>query len=209
MGMRCEFDLINDFGYPDILEDSDYGVLVEVDYSEGNDEFCRAFLQEIRLHTPVDTGYLLSTIDVDFDDTYCECWTDCEYAEYVEYGTIYQTAQPYFEPAILYALNMAKPIWDNILDEAIDALENEIEELAEEEEEEVMATAMAGSGDAGFFGNIIAILLMAIIMAFISFIGMVLKDLLNPREEFGSRSRSHGSYDEGSVLVYMPEIEIY
>lgn len=207
MGMRCEFDLINDFGYPDILEDSDYGVLVEVDYSEGNDEFCRAFLQEIKLRTPVDTGYLLSTIDVSFDDTYCECWTDCEYAEYVEYGTIYQTAQPYFEPAILYALNMAKPIWDNILDEAIGVFEDEIEELAAEEE--AMAAEKARAREAGFFGNIITTLSMAIIMTFISFIEVVLKDLLNPREEFGSISRSHGLYDEGSGLVYMPEIEIY
>lgn len=50
---------------------------------------------------PVDTGRLRGSITTNIISTYSgEVGTNVEYAEYVEYGTRYQSAQPYFEPAV-------------------------------------------------------------------------------------------------------------
>ena len=107
MGLRCSFDVINDFGYPEYVEDEEYGISIPVDYSEGCAIFADTFLSLATNYVPVDTGYLQSTISADSGESDCECWTDCEYAQYVEYGTVYQSAQSYFEPAILGALDAA------------------------------------------------------------------------------------------------------
>ena len=68
---------------------------------------------------PVDTGRLRGSITTNIISTYSgECGTNVEYAEYVEYGTRYQSAQPYFEPAV--ETNEDK--FNDTLDEIIERL---------------------------------------------------------------------------------------
>lgn len=68
---------------------------------------------------PVDTGRLRGSITTNIISTYSgEVGTNVEYAEYVEYGTRYQSAQPYFEPAV--ETNEDK--FNDALDEIIERL---------------------------------------------------------------------------------------
>lgn len=109
MGLFVEFDVVMDFGYMDQTEE--YGIIP--DYSEGCEVFVETFLNIARQYVPVDTGYLKSTLTADCDDTYCYAETDCEYAQYPEFGTWCSPEQPYFRPALEYAIRMAQPFWDN------------------------------------------------------------------------------------------------
>ena len=49
-----------------------------------------------------------------------EVGTDVEYAEYVEYGTRYQNAKPYFEPAVEKNLEKFDEELDKIVDKLLD-----------------------------------------------------------------------------------------
>lgn len=57
---------------------------------------------EMKARTPVDTGQLRGSIysEVGEEGTsmYSDIGPSTNYAEYVEYGTVYQRAQPYAEP---------------------------------------------------------------------------------------------------------------
>lgn len=173
MGLLCEFDVVNDFGYIDSTEEYN----IYPDYSLGCEVFVETFLAVSRQLVPVDTGYLRSTLDASSDDTSCRAETDCEYAQYVEYGTWCCPSQPYFEPAIIAALEAAAPLWDQAVDEA----QAEEEMLLEaEEEEQRMAAERSGRGGrdfgmgfgrggglAGFIGMILAAIVVALIVSFI------------------------------------------
>lgn len=135
MGLLVEFDLINDFGFLD--ETEEYGIVP--DYSEGCEVFVKTFLEIANDLVPVDTGYLKHTLEAEYDDTYCVAETDCEYAQYPEFGTWCQAAQPYFTPALEAALSAAEPYWNEAEEQAL--LEEEI--LIEEAEMEERATAYA------------------------------------------------------------------
>lgn len=68
---------------------------------------------------PVDTGRLRGSITTNIISTYSgEVGTNVEYAEYVEYGTRYQSAQPYFEPAV----EKNEDKFNDALDEIIERL---------------------------------------------------------------------------------------
>lgn len=72
---------------------------------------------------PVDTGRLRGSITTNIISTYSgEVGTNVEYAEYVEYGTRYQNAKPYFEPAV--EKNEEK--FDEELDKIVDKLLDDI-----------------------------------------------------------------------------------
>ena len=51
---------------------------------------------------PVDTGHLRRSLTIDFSDGGLtgRVSTDVEYAMYVEYGTRFQSAQPFFRPSL-------------------------------------------------------------------------------------------------------------
>jgi hypothetical protein len=115
MGLFVEFDVIEDFGYLDMTEE--YCIIP--DYSQGCDVFVRSFIKYSRQMVPVRTGYLRSTLTADCSDTSCSAETDCDYAEYVEYGTSYMGAQPYFEPALEMALMEAEPFWNQAESDAL------------------------------------------------------------------------------------------
>lgn len=134
MGLRCEIN-VEDMGLP--LETYQLGI--PIDYSAALDTFCDVFLSVSTELVPVDTGYLRSTLDADNDGvSSAEAWTDCEYAQYQEYGTWCMGAQPYFEPAIEAAMDEMMPLLEEAYQEAM-AEEQEI--LAE------MAAQMGGEDD--------------------------------------------------------------
>lgn len=62
---------------------------------------------EAQLRTPVDTGYLRLSISSETNGVNTVyIGTDVEYSEYVEFGTSWQSAQPYLLPA--YEENLIK-----------------------------------------------------------------------------------------------------
>lgn len=198
MGLFCSFDVINDFGYLEATEEYH----IYPDYSAGCDVFVETFLEVARQLVPVDTGYLRSTLQASTDGVYCEAETDCEYAQYVEYGTWCCPAQPYFEPALLAALDAAAPFWDQAVEEA--ELEEEML-LAEEEEEERMRLSRDGGGRGGglrssfFGGSILLSLLTILVIAFIqAIISSIVSDLTGRRH----------SGDGGLGMPYIPDIII-
>lgn len=62
---------------------------------------------------PVDTGRLRASIDVadgrDSNGSYVDVGTHVEYAPYVEFGTRFQSSQPYMRPAIAEAVGNWRP----------------------------------------------------------------------------------------------------
>ena len=106
MGLRARFSVIDDLGYPDSTPE----LGLPVDYSDGCEVFADVWLSTALDIVPVDTGYLQSTLEAYADAEGCTCETLCDYAQYVEYGTIKMDAQPYFEPAIEVALAEAEPL---------------------------------------------------------------------------------------------------
>lgn len=138
-------------GFP--LEVTEYAsdgteVTVEVDYSDACNAFVEVFRETARHLVPVDTGYLRSTLNADTDGYETTAETICEYAQYVEYGTWKQRAQPYFEPAIEEA-------WMAFIGEAMIAIEDAWDQVMEEiemiEEELSEEMEMSRSFDAGSF----------------------------------------------------------
>ena len=153
MGLLVDFDLVDDFEFT--TETPTLGI--PIDYEEGMNEFETVFMNTIDSLCPIDTGFLHDSINVEIFDTSVRAWTDCEYAQYVEYGTWKQDPQPYFEPAVAAALNAATHIWNDAMEEA---LEEEAEELEEQregvDEEEEGEPISEGEGPLG--GSISALL---------------------------------------------------
>lgn len=146
MGLFVEFDVVDDFDY--LAETEEYGIVP--DYSEGCKVFVETFLEIAEELVPVDTGYLSSTIIAEDDDTYCYAETECDYAQYPEFGTWCQEAQPYFSPALEEAIEAAKPYWDEAEQEAI----QEEQQLKQAELDSMRGSASEGSEvDAEFEGD--------------------------------------------------------
>lgn len=77
--------------------------------------------RDAKKECPYDTGRLRGSITTNIISTYSgEVGTNVEYAEYVEYGTRYQSAQPYFEPAVEKNEEKFNEELDNILDKFLD-----------------------------------------------------------------------------------------
>lgn len=205
MGLYAEFDVIADFGYLD--ETEEYGIIP--DYSEGCEVFVEMFMKYSRQMVPVRTGYLRSTLDAGSSDTSCYAETDCDYAEYVEYGTSYMGAQPYFEPAFEMALLEAEPLWNQAEQ---DALSEEQMLIAEEEmmQQAMQQSASRGGGPqqgfgqlnfssvGSFIGSLLGMLVAAIIITTVQVIA---------GKDFSSKGGSKGSGGGGGG-VFMPEVII-
>jgi hypothetical protein len=65
---------------------------------------CDGIADEAFIRAPKRTGYMASTIDHD-DDT---VWVGAHYASYVNYGTRWQAAQPFFSEAVAQGLIMMR-----------------------------------------------------------------------------------------------------
>lgn len=108
MGLYASVDVLSDLQFSPITP-----VLgLTPDYSAGCGTFCAVFEATAKSLCPVDTGRLQASLIADTDGaTYCEAMTDCEYAQYQEYGTWRMPAQPYFETAVETAINAAFDDW--------------------------------------------------------------------------------------------------
>lgn len=140
MGLYAGFDICADMGF--MAYTPEYGIIP--DYSEGCEIFCQTFEEVSKSLCPVDTGYLRSTLSASYSDTFCECETNCEYAQYQEYGTWCMPAQPYFEEALIQAISSAYGAW---VEAQAMAIEEELALIAEEQEEEAKNGRGGGRGE--------------------------------------------------------------
>ena len=106
---------VEDLGYIQNTQD----ITLYPNYAEGCRVFCDTFLAEAQARCPVRTGYLRSTISASSTASSISCMVGADYAQYVEYGTSRQSAQPYFEPALQIALETAQAYWDRAESEVI------------------------------------------------------------------------------------------
>ena len=203
MGLFVEFDVIDDFGYLDMTEE--YAIVP--DYSEGCQVFAITFLEVARQLVPVDTGYLRSTLKAGGDDTYCYAETDCEYAQYPEFGTWCQAEQPYFRPALEQAIMAAKPYWDRAQQEALIEEEMLIEEEEDEEEDNFYSTKSSFTGGIGFMGLIWFVLAMFFIAVIIVSIKAIMGADFDYNEGGSSRGRNSIGIDS-DIGLYIPEVII-
>lgn len=168
MGLLCEFDP-TDLGCPEYLEQEvlDETIIEYVDYTSACIAFVQTFLKVARLEVPVDTGYLRSTLSADTDGWECKAWTDCEYAQYVEYGTWRQRAQPYFEPAIEEGIAAFLEEAGIAIDEALQMIEAEaaaIMDAAMAEGEEIFGENLLGMAAGGLMGMAMLFLLFPVFL---------------------------------------------
>ena len=203
MGLFVEFDVIDDLGYLDMTEE--YAIVP--DYSEGCQVFAITFLEVARQLVPVDTGYLRSTLKAEGDDTYCYAETDCEYAQYPEFGTWCQAEQPYFRPALEQAIMAAKPYWDRAQQEALIEEEMLIEEEEDEEEDNFYSTKSSSNGAIGFMGLTWFLLAMFFIAVIIVSIEAIMGADFGYNGGGSSRGRNSIGIDS-DIGLYIPEVII-
>ena len=201
MGLLAEFTM-DDLGYAESTDE----LGVDIDYDYGCSVFVDVFLQEAMSTVPEDTGRLKGSIQASSDGDGCTCEADCEYAEYVEYGTCYMEGQPYFEPALAAALDAATPLWDEAVEEAMEEEAELLEEI--ENAERALAERAASRGNGGnsisgsignFLGMLIAVVILALIQGFINLVNSVGRSY-GGRSSGGSRgSRSRGEDLKGKI----------
>lgn len=90
-----------------------------INYDPGFVAFQTRFRESIVANCPVRTGNLLSSIHCEISGMTIRVYTQCSYAQYVEYGTWKQMAQPYFEQAISDAFFRAYDLWGQATDRAL------------------------------------------------------------------------------------------
>ena len=193
MGLYVSFSITADWGYPEEVEggNEDIGYeSVPVDYSEACEAFVSTFLDTALSLVPVDTGYLRSTIDANADGDTCEAEATADYAQYVEYGTVYMDAQPYFEPALEAACAAAAEAAEEALQEAQEELADLLGDMSVGSD--FVGMAMEGGGGGGL-QDVLASVLTMLFMSFVSaFVSLVLGTTKS------SRSRS----------AFVPDVEI-
>lgn len=97
MGLRCQLNIFEDWGFP---EETSWGGGITINYSDVIAQYAYLIYKSMLDKVPVDTGNLRHSINWHSDNSGFVIETECEYAEFVEYGTCYMGEQPYFEPAI-------------------------------------------------------------------------------------------------------------
>lgn len=153
MGLYAEF-APEDLGYKLEFYNDKYMITVEVDYSEALRVCAETFLQLAQAIVPVDTGFLRSTLSSREDGSSVYFSATAEYAQFVEYGTFKQEAQPYFRPALEAALLAFIELADSAQAEAKEEFVLEIEMARQEEEDE------SGGSFLGFGAPVAAIALL-------------------------------------------------
>ena len=198
MGLRANITAM-DQGFPMTADVGD--ISVPVDYSEAAEAFKAMFLDVARQLVPVRTGYLKSTIAAEIGEASIGEVTaeaSAEYAQYVEFGTYRQMAQPYFIPAIEAALEewglAAQKAYEEALEEAQAAYEAE---QAQQQSQEAGGAPVGG----GLLGGLALLGLLLIFTIFVEGIKSMFNDTDSRR---GSRL-AEGVL--GSALF--PNIEIF
>lgn len=99
----------------------------EINYDGVGEIFATVAEEAARSQCPVDTGFLLSTIDSYFGGIDATMVASAEYAQYVEYGTWKMGAREFFTPAVINgcvaAFNYAGQIYMQALQEEAEYLE--------------------------------------------------------------------------------------
>lgn len=199
MGLRANINAM-DQGFPMTADMGD--ISIPVDYSEAAEIFKAVFLDVARELVPVRTGYLKSTIsaeigEADIGEVTVEA--SAEYAQYVEFGTYRQMAQPYFIPALEAALEewglAAQQAYDEAFEEAQAAYEEEQAQQQAQEDSE------APSGGMSIIGSLALLALFAVFVFFIEGI----KSMFNETNSRGGIRLSSTSL--GSALF--PDVEIF
>lgn len=198
MGLRANINAM-DQGFPMTANVGD--ISIPVDYSEAAEIFKTVFLDVARKLVPVRTGYLKSTITAEIGEASIGEVTveaSAEYAQYVEFGTYRQMAQPYFIPAIEAALEewglAAQKAYDEALEEAQAAYEAE---QAQQQSQEAGGAPAGG----GLLGGLALLGLLLIFTIFIEGIKSMFNDTDSHR---GGRLAQDVL---GSALF--PDIEIF
>lgn len=174
MGLYVSFSITADWGYPEKVEGGDENIgyeSVPVDYSEACEAFVSTFLDTALSLVPVDTGYLRSTINANADGDTCEAEATADYAQYVEYGTVYMDAQPYFEPALEAACAAAAEAAEEALQEAQEELADLVGDMFVGSD--FVGMAMEGGGGGGLqevLASVLTIIFMSFVSAFVSLI---------------------------------------
>ena len=198
MGLRANINAM-DQGFPMTADVGD--ISIPVDYSEAAEVFKAMFLDVARELVPVRTGYLKSTIAAEIGEASIGEVTaeaSAEYAQYVEFGTYRQMAQPYFIPAIEAALEewglAAQKAYDEALEEAQAAYEAE---QAQQQSQEAGGAPVGG----GLLGGLALLGLLLIFTIFIEGI----KSMFNDTDSHRGGRLAEGVL--GSALF--PNIEIF
>lgn len=198
MGLRVNINAM-DQGFPMTANVGD--ISIPVDYSEAAEVFKAMFLDVARELVPVRTGYLKSTIAAEIGEARIGEVTaeaSAEYAQYVEFGTYRQMAQPYFIPAIEAALEewglAAQKAYEEALEEAQAAYEAE---QAQQQSQEAGGAPVGG----GLLGGLALLGLLLIFTIFIEGI----KSMFNDTDSHRGGRLAQG--DLGSALF--PNIEIF
>ena len=198
MGLRANINAM-DQGFPMTADVGD--ISIPVDYSEAAEAFKAMFLDVARELVPVRTGYLKSTIAAEIGEASIGEVTaeaSAEYAQYVEFGTYRQMAQPYFIPAIEAALEewglAAQKAYDEALEEAQAAYEAE---QAQQQSQEAGGAPVGG----GLLGGLALLGLLLIFTIFVEGI----KSMFNDTDSYRGGRLAQG--DLGSALF--PNIEIF
>ena len=202
MGLRANINAM-DQGFP---MTADVGnISVPVDYSEAAEAFKAMFLDVARQLVPVRTGYLKSTIAAEIGEASIGEVTaeaSADYAQYVEFGTYRQMAQPYFIPAIEAALEewglAAQKAYEEALEEAQAAYEAE---QAQQQSQEAGGAPAGAPVGGGFLGGLAVLGLLLIFTIFIEGI----KSMFNDTDSRRGGRLAQG--DLGSALF--PNIEIF
>lgn len=198
MGLRANINAM-DQGFPMTADVGD--ISVPVDYSEAAEAFKAMFLDVARELVPVRTGYLKSTIAAEIGEASIGEVTaeaSADYAQYVEFGTYRQMAQPYFIPAIEAALEewglAAQKAYDEALEEAQAAYEAE---QAQQQSQETGGAPVGG----GLLGGLA---LLGLLLIFVIFIEGI-KSMFNDTDSHRGGRLAQGVL--GSALF--PNIEIF
>ena len=201
MGLRANINAM-DQGFPMTADVGD--ISIPVDYSEAAEAFKAMFLDVARELVPVRTGYLKSTIAAEIGEASIGEVTaeaSAEYAQYVEFGTYRQMAQPYFIPAIEAALEE----WGLAAQKAYEEALEEAQAAYEAEQAQQQSQGAGGAGGApvggGFLGGLAVLGLLLIFTIFIEGI----KSMFNDTDSHRGGRLAQG--DLGSALF--PNIEIF
>ena len=201
MGLRANINAM-DQGFPMTADVGD--ISIPVDYSEAAEAFKAMFLDVARELVPVRTGYLKSTIAAEIGEASIGEVTaeaSADYAQYVEFGTYRQMAQPYFIPAIEAALEE----WGLAAQKAYKEALEEAQAAYEAEQAQQQSQGAGGAGGApvggGFLGGLAVLGLLLIFTIFIEGI----KSMFNDTDSHRGGRLAQG--DLGSALF--PNIEIF
>lgn len=187
MGLRASFS-VTDLGYPLATPN----LQIPINYSAAAETFVEVFLDTAQSLVPVRTGNLMNSIMAESNGSDVLCYTDCEYAQYVEYGTWKQSAQPYFEPALEEAMSETKIKMDSLYHAALQMEQEEIEK--QQKEAEAQAGMMAE--EMGFFGQMFLQAIAAMIAGFFMGLLKILHEMMS------------GGGDDISVSMMMSHVHV-